>query len=639
MSENSKNWKVTGAVVTGLSHRRENTPCQDRIAILPVEHGMNYHAAALADGVGSLQNSHIAAKLATDKAVDWLSSNRDRLFQEARTTALEKKRLNDLAAELLEEIRAVIRQQAALQSMDLRSMDCNLAFCFVDEEQDKAFVGQLGDCAVCIVCDDSDKSRSRVLNVQGYLANSTDTVQSKGSEERMNMTIVPLSEKGPGGGKLLYGFILTSDGLENVLYRKGSRYVCKQAEHCFNLDEANRAESLRELLTDAQESFDGYLDDDLSVVVLSCAEGKVTLPREPHWTCKKCGAENLGVETRCHQCAESVLTMYPKADLEKVGAEAYFDWLSRQKTAKSSEGTKAAEPQTKNGEAERRSRKETKNETGEVNQSNKQRGTLDLTRMGNLLKVSDPTAEPASGGPAEGGYQGDPPGEGTGLGTKIIFGVLITATAALLALLLFLGYKAMTGDEDPPASDPVQSTGTVDPGVQDPTNPSGEGIRLADGTVFFGRLIGGMPDGYGTLIDEKTNTVSTGVFVQGRKDGVFTITTLVDGEVVTSVILYEFDEVKQIYYGNTSESGPAIGIVVYGVRLYQVPNYDGQPVKDADGNMVRLQENDQVYLTEEESVDINGNKWRKIETQAGITGWCEDGAIRLIVQEESSGME
>ena len=655
MSEKKK-WNVTSAVVTGLSHLAENTPCQDKVLVSPIQNGVNCYAAALADGVGSLQNSHIAAKIATDAALAWMNACRDRIFAEEQSNEKERLRLNALAAQMLEKIRQEIREQAELQGMDVRSMDCNLAFCFVDEDQEKAFVGQLGDCAVCIVCDDSDRSRSRVLNQQGLMANSTDTVMCKGSENRVNLCIVPLAQKGPKGNRLLYGFVLTSDGLENVLYRKGSKYVCKQAEYCFNLDNTNRGESLRELLTDAQESSRGYLDDDLSVVVLSCVDGPITLPKEPYWVCRKCGAENMGMELRCHNCGAEMLSMFPREDIEKAGsAEAYFEWLNRKggmdPAVTRNAGEVKAGRQGKKGKNKNNGKTTgTIDTTAASEEETNERtggswGQANLSRIGGSLKRG---AVPAERGGDENGH--DPNGiqkkqyrqdadageRGSGLVTKILFVVLVSATVCMVALLVAMGVKNWIANGTTPGTEPGTVPGhsalPPDSGTE-PNLPTGEGIRLEDGTVFFGELLNGSPDGWGTLIDEEKHTVYTGYFKMGMKDGVFTVTTYQDHEVVAVVVFYRDGVVMDTYYGEIEGNGRNVATVTYGVRLYAAPNYDGEPVMDASGKSIRLQAGETVYLTNEESTDANGNKWSQIETVDGIIGWCEDGAIRRIVQE------
>lgn len=647
-----KKWSVTSAVVTGLSHLTENTPCQDKVSFTPVQNGVNHYAAALADGVGSLKNSHIAAKVATEAALDWLTEHRDLLFAE-QAKEKEAGHLKNLAAMMLEKIRREIREQAERQDMDVRSMDCNLAFCFVDETQGKALVGQLGDCAVCIICDDSDMSYSRVLNQQGMLANSTDTVLSKGSEGRVNMQVIPLSHKGPKGNRRLYGFILTSDGLENVLYRKGSKYVCKQAEYCFGRD----SRGLRELLTDAQESSRGYLDDDLSVVVLSCVEGKIELPKEPYWICRECGAENLGMESRCHKCGAEMLSMYPRADIERAGsAEAYFEWLHRKGGM---DPTTARD--TVAGKAGKQVRKDTKR--GKTKTDGRSGGTIDtsgevdavqpgrtgsggnLAWIGGSLKGAGVTAENGNGyDPAsnqKGEYRQDAVAgaQGTGMVTKIIIGVLVSSLVVLMALLIVMGVRSMIPQSTVPTTEPgnVQIHDTLPPNNDEikPGQSNGEGIRLEDGTVFFGRVRDGKPSGWGTLIDEENSRVYSGYFVMGAKNGVFTVTTYKDLLVEASVVFYQNDMITDIYYGEVEEPVRDAATVAHNVQLYAEPSYESKPTVDEMGNNVRLREGDTVYLTHKETVDDNGNKWCQIETADGVTGWCEGAAIHRFVRENS----
>ena len=650
MSEKKK-WSVASAVITGLSHLAENTPCQDKVAVTPVRSGVNYYAAALADGVGSLKNSHIAASVATRAALAWLTEHRAQLFAE-QSKEKEAERLKNLAAMMLEKIRHEIREQAELQGMDVRSMDCNLAFCFVDEEREKAFVGQLGDCAVCIVCDDSDKSRSRVLNQQGMLANSTDTVWSKGSEDRVNLCVIPVSQKGLKGNRLLYGFILTSDGLENVLYRKGSKYVCKQAEYCFNLDNTNRDGSLRELLTDAQESSRGYLDDDLSVVVLSCVDGPVSLPKEPYWICRACGAENLGLESRCHKCGSEMLSMFPEADIEKAGsAEAYFEWLNRKNGAGSTAARNAGVGKNGNQNRKNTSKNKTNGKTsGTIDTSteedeglpDRRRPSDSLAWIGGSLKDGGVSAESGNTGNGYDStsvykkeYRRDAStGERrSGLVTKILVVVLISAVICMMAQLILMCIKVMNPNGTVVSTEPgsILPTDNVE---TEPNQPAGEGVRLEDGMVFFGRMIDGRPDGWGALIDEENNKVYSGYFLQGEMEGVFTVTTYEDFQVVASIVFYQNGVVTDVYYGEAEESGRDIATVAHDVQLYVEPSYESKPAVDETGRSMRLRKEDTVYLIDE-STDDNDNRWCQIETVDGVIGWCEGAAIHRIIHEDA----
>lgn len=658
-------WKLTNAYVTGLSHALENTPCQDRVAATSQESGAPYYAAVLADGVGSLKNSHIAAKLATDTALNWMAEHRDQLFAETHSKETEKRRQRQLASQMVEQVRTAIIEYTQRHSMDLKTMDCNLAFCFVDDECGKAFVGQLGDCAVCIVGDDSGERRSWVMNDQGMLANSTDSVLSNGSENRVNTAIVPLREQNKDRQMVdnwVYGFILTSDGLENVLYRKGSRCVCKQAEHCINLNLVSddlRSAKLRELLTEAQESSKGYLDDDLSVVVISRTTKRIQLPEEPYWSCKNCGARNLVTENRCHSCSQDMLTMYPKENIDRAGGvDAYFEYLNR------SEKTDAVKEQMSSegsGKTKKNGKKKTVKATEgglaatEEPTEEMQTKPRDPLSLGSIGKILTPGDEPDAvdrddplmqedGDDQLTRMRRDPPAQQrtTSLVTRILQLLLAALILALAAMVIKFGIQGWVHGNTPPSTEPSehafqppQTTAPEDPTPPTTTiPPAGEGVLLDSGAIFFGRVVNGQPDGYGTLIED--NMVWTGCFISGIKNGLFTITVLDGQEVKAQVVYFEDDQITTIYYGEIAPLQQMRCVMRYKTRLYATPDYNGAPVFDDDGNMIYIQVGEEIYPTGKEQLDDNNSKWCEIRTESGFIGWCEDSAINRILSDDST---
>ena len=67
-------WKKYTYCRRGLSHLEEGSVCQDFVELQ--ERG-DYTAAALADGIGSLRQSHLAAQTAVAVTNLWLLENAD----------------------------------------------------------------------------------------------------------------------------------------------------------------------------------------------------------------------------------------------------------------------------------------------------------------------------------------------------------------------------------------------------------------------------------------------------------------------------------------------------------------------------------------------------------------------------------
>lgn len=680
-----KKWNVTGEALIGLSHKSDNTPGQDKLEIYAPEKTPNgVIAAALADGVGSLKYSHIAAKLATVAAVAWVRENIDRVFDgqlEDERKREERSRL--LREEMLMKIRSVIREQAERQGMDIKSMDCNLAFILIDSVRSKALVGQLGDCAVCIICDDTGKRQSQVISDRGGLANSTCTVFSSTAVERMRMGVLSLDNP------ILQGFILTSDGMDGVIYRKNSKYVCKQAEYCFNAVYNKKDNSaLRKLLEDAQDNSDGYLDDDMSVIVLSRAEKPVTLAEDLYWTCD-CGARNSLAGSRCIDCHKDMAEVYRNVDFSRYESlDIYFEEENaRRKREEQRLKEAAARVNVRVGTAGEDKKKERPgdattddaeesdiDESGRsapplrgrnnqrVRREEKKPREISLGAMGEKASKRQEEEEVKTEiiGGKEGGKknvqgkvlngipneneEGDSIGD---FGIKILMFVICCVVVA--AIFLIFKDKFFDGEvpEDPDIGHQsvVQTTTPVETnkqtesaGAKETTEPASGGepstpigaalpealegnvLELSDGSVYIGESSDGVPHGFGTIIDGDTQW--TGVFDHGIKNGVFSLVTNTNSEVICSVVLCRDDEIDATLYENEDGETKTVYCLAWDLKtLRRSPGY-GSKEKE-----VSLKKDDQVYLTHKAPQYVDGETWIEIETEDGVVGWCEESAV------------
>ena len=170
-----KDWRISSVLLTGLHHINEDTPGQDNLEIIRLENGF---CAALADGVGSLAYSQIASMLATRTTVSWLADQAQTLLSLPDETA----RREYTARNLLEQIRTVLHQQAQRQQISIKKMDCNLAFCFLDAAAQTAIIGQLGDCAVCLLADDAGDAIRELADTIADSCRGTAAVFSGGDD-------------------------------------------------------------------------------------------------------------------------------------------------------------------------------------------------------------------------------------------------------------------------------------------------------------------------------------------------------------------------------------------------------------------------------------------------------------------------
>ena len=287
------NWKFTTYTQRGINH----SVCQDRVKIYEDKHRL---IACLCDGLGSLNNSHIAAEVTVNTVIE--------TFRELSAAKSGDKQIKST---LVDKIQSRLQETADEKGISPASMDCTLLFACLFKQQDIAVIGNLGDSALCMI----GKSDARLYCENSIHSDGTRAVQDEDAEQHLNMKTVKLRDS-------VQGFLLTSDGLENEIYFKGLDYVSKGAELYFN---AVLAEDPKSVIADRVKSLtadpDTIFYDDISVAVLSRAEAPVCLPEEPTWPCV-CGNNNPLYESFCTKCGRDFLDVYRNVDLK--GDKTHF---------------------------------------------------------------------------------------------------------------------------------------------------------------------------------------------------------------------------------------------------------------------------------------------------------------------------
>lgn len=147
-----------------------------------------------------------------------------------------------LRDELLRIVQTEIYLEAERAGLSADDMDCTLVFVYISKVYGRAILGRMGDSAICVI----KEHGSVVISDTNLTANGTHTLLSSEAGDHFDLYMMDLDRD------RVCGFILTSDGLENVLYTKGSLQVSKTAESYFN------AVSLEE---EPGPVLDAYLDD------------------------------------------------------------------------------------------------------------------------------------------------------------------------------------------------------------------------------------------------------------------------------------------------------------------------------------------------------------------------------------------
>ena len=299
-------WKYASYEQRGLSHIRSGAGCQDRVLIKENQYCV---VAALADGLGSLKHSEFVAETVTETVCDcFLRAD----FPEDYRAASFLLALRDA---LVREIKTNVSNQARKANLPVEDMDSTLVFVYLSKQKNYAIAGRLGDSAICVV----KESGSIAINDGNQSANGTNAILDADSNEHLQLFVYDLEAQ-----KIL-GFLLTSDGLENELYMKGSSHVNKAAEKYFNAvsmdpePEKAIAAAVQQLTSEETSPF----DDDISLAVISRADGPISFGGDPTWLCS-CGARNRLQDTYCRTCGKDFTLLYANIRFKDYGGKAAF---------------------------------------------------------------------------------------------------------------------------------------------------------------------------------------------------------------------------------------------------------------------------------------------------------------------------
>lgn len=304
-------WKYDYYSKTGLYHIKENLICQDKIKVFENDECI---VAALSDGLGSLSKSDLAAETAVNTICDCFKDKASENFADYVNDS-KHEALRMIADAIIKCTNDSINNNLENARIDRRNADCTLAFVFISKRFENALIGCIGDSAVCII----KKSDTVVYSQHNLSANGTATLGMTEASDFLKLSFLDLKDND------ILGFILTSDGLENEIYMKGSNHVLKSAEEYFNsLQSDNFKPFIEDKVNNLTQTEDTYFDDDISIVVISRSENPITLEDDPTWLCT-CGARNSMIETYCHKCDRDFTILYENApDFKKYGGKTEF---------------------------------------------------------------------------------------------------------------------------------------------------------------------------------------------------------------------------------------------------------------------------------------------------------------------------
>lgn len=312
-------WRFVSDTRLGISHANHGRKCQDFALVID---GTYCLVSALSDGIGSREHSEIAAEAAVTGLCKLFSEYRSDQLDAICSDAMIPDACAHVKKRLLSVAREAVEEAAANHHLVTSSMDCTLVFVCVVPDRNQAIIGRIGDSAVCII---RRTGKSEALSARSLSANRTHTLLQTDAANYLEIQVLDLSDDD------IAAFVLSSDGLNNEIYMKGSDWVCHNAEEYVNALCERTPENAKEIITARLETltrdYSDIFRDDISYTVLSRAREPISLPPDPTWLCT-CGTRNHLWETYCRGCHMDFVKLYRNVNFAGEGKAAFFSRLN-----------------------------------------------------------------------------------------------------------------------------------------------------------------------------------------------------------------------------------------------------------------------------------------------------------------------
>lgn len=538
-------WKYTSYVRKGLSHEILGTDCQDSVVICEKPACI---VAALADGLGSLDNSAVAADAATQAVAEYFLSG-----EQTKEALSAPEGIAELAENLISSVQSQIREKAAKLELSTDTMDCTLGFFCVYKQKGYAIIGCLGDSAVCVI----KKEGSIVINDPSVSANGTSAVLDEDAAQSLRIHICDLD------AEEIQGFLLSSDGLDNEVYMKGMRHVPKTAELYFNSvlrDDPQRV--IRERVEELVAYGDSPFDDDISIAVISRAADALCFPEDPTWLCT-CGTRNRIQDSYCCHCDNDMVAVYENYSFRNYGGkDAFFLWMNQHPEEEAKILDQEPDPDSGPSPAPGPAPEPVPDRKPKRKVCHRHRNRVVIAALALLL-------------------------------VGFILG--------LLAGSFWSSWIQAKQDEEEHTTEPT--TAVTETATEHATEPveRAEDIQtpfsvLPDGSVYWGAMENGVPNGVGVQL--KGGYYYLGQYDAGKMDGVFAIVSE-DGNSRIPFVEFREDEVSW------SEGDGLIRCVVSCPVLEIYSEAGGQIIWELEAGAV-------VYKTSADEIETDGTVWAEV---------------------------
>ena len=251
---NISHYKQMNVELIGKDHIQGNLPCQDKTFYMQHK---GVRVIALADGAGSKKESHLGADIATKTVTKLLIDNFDEFFTSLEDEPTRKSNLGKIIIrEILKGLNDLIAQNKAMSISEMSS-----TLLFIAMKDDKYIQGHIGDGLIGELINGKTGLEVRVRShpENNGAPNVTFFVTDSDANDSFRITSGFI-------GNHIKGFVLMSDGPEEVLYDLENQTLNPYIKNLFAMYKGGNSDNYKQtLLRFLDEQVSKYSYDDLSL--------------------------------------------------------------------------------------------------------------------------------------------------------------------------------------------------------------------------------------------------------------------------------------------------------------------------------------------------------------------------------------
>ena len=251
---NISHYKQMNVELIGKDHVRGNLPCQDKTAYYQ-KNGVR--VIALADGAGSKKDSHLGADIATNTVCKLLIDKFDEYFTLLEDEPSRKSNLGKIIVkEVYQNLNNLVTENKAISIIEMSS-----TLLFVAMKGDRYIQGHIGDGLIGELLNGETGLEVRVRSYpeNNGAPNITFFITDSDANDNFRITSGFI-------GSHIKGFVLMSDGPEEVLYDLENKTLNPYIKNLFTMYKGTQKDSYSEtLLRFLDEQVSKYSYDDLSI--------------------------------------------------------------------------------------------------------------------------------------------------------------------------------------------------------------------------------------------------------------------------------------------------------------------------------------------------------------------------------------